>query len=95
MEALLDKNRRLPNHKNRVDARIEKRVCEMAIENPALGHARVSSKLRKEGLCILPGVVGSVWLRHELQGCKLRLKASEAKLAQAGGVFSEAQLAIL
>lgn len=57
MEALLDKNRRVPNHKNRVDARIEKRVCEMAVENPALGQARVSNEMRKEGLCISPGGV--------------------------------------
>ena len=35
VEAWLDKNRRIPNQKNRLDARIEKRVCEMAVENPA------------------------------------------------------------
>ena len=95
MEALLDKNRRVPNHKNRVGARIEKRVCEMAVENPALGQARVSNELRKEGLCISPGGVRSVWLRHELQSFKLRLKALEAKVAEKGVVLTEAQLAAL
>jgi transposase InsO family protein len=95
VEALLDKNRRVPNHKNRVDARIEKRVCEMAVENPALGQARVSNEMRKEGLCISPGGVRSVWLRHELQSFKLRLKALEAKVAEEGVVLTEAQLAAL
>ena len=95
MEALLDKNRRVPNHKNRVNERIEKHVFEMAIENPALGQARVSNELRKEGLCISPGGVRSVWLRHELQSFKLRLKALEAKVTKAGGVLTKAQLAAL
>ena len=54
MEASLEKNRRVPNRKNRVDVRIEKPVCEMANENPVLGQARVSNELRKRGLCILP-----------------------------------------
>ena len=54
MEASLEKNRRVPNRKNRVDVRIEKPVCKMATENPALGQARVSNELRKEGLCIPP-----------------------------------------
>ena len=80
VEALLDKNRRVPNHKNRVDARIEKPVCEMAVENPELGQGRVSNELRKEGLCITPGGVRSVWLRHELQSFKLRLKALKQRL---------------
>jgi hypothetical protein len=57
VEALLAKNRRVPNRKNREDERIEKHICEMAIENPALGQARVSNELRKESLCISPGGV--------------------------------------
>ena len=60
MEALLDKNRRVPNQKNYVDDRIEKPVCQMATENPALGKARVSNELRKEVLCNSPGGVHTV-----------------------------------
>ncbi len=55
-----DKNRRVPNRKNRVDKRIEQRICEMAIDNPALEQVRVSNELRKEGLPISPGGVRSV-----------------------------------
>ena len=95
MEALLEKNRRVPNPKNRVEECIEKRVCEMAIENPALGQVRVANELRKEGLCISPGGVRSVWLRHDLQTFKLRLGALEKHVAQTGAVLTEVQVVAL
>ena len=95
MEALLDKNRRIPNIKNRVEQCIEDRVCELAIENPALGQVRVSNELRKEGLSISPGGVRSVWLRHGLQTFKCRLSALEKHVAQTGVVLTETQLVAL
>jgi transposase InsO family protein len=95
MDALLDKNRRVPNIKNRVEQCIEDRVCEMAIENPAGGQVRVSNDLRKEGLSISPGGVRSVWLRHGLQTFKLRLAALEKHVAQTGEVLTEQQVAAL
>ena len=85
----------MPNLKNRIDETIEKRVCEVAIENPALGQVRVSNELRKEGLAISPGGVRSVWLRHKLQTFKLRLKALEAKVAEEGLVLTEDQVVAL
>lgn len=95
VEALLEKNRRVPNRKNRVDERIEERICQMAIENPALGQVRVSNELRKEGLGVSPGGVRSVWLRHQLQTFKLRLKALEKHVAETGAVLTEAQVVAL
>ena len=57
VDALLDKNRRVPNRKNRVDERIEERSpCALAVENPALAQVRVSNELRKEGLANTGGV---------------------------------------
>ena len=91
--ALLDlKKQNRPNLKNRIDKEIEDAVLEKAIDNPALGQLRVSNELRKLGLFISPGGVRGVWLRHDLETFKKRLKALEAKSAQEGLVLTEAQL---
>jgi transposase InsO family protein len=95
VEALLDQSRRKPNLKNRTDEATEEAVVEMAIENPALGQVRVSNELRERGVFISPAGVRSVWLRHELQTFKLRLKALERCVAEEGLVLTEEQLAAL
>ena len=94
-EALKDLSRRKPLPKNRVEPEIEQAVCEIALENPALGQVRVSNELRKRGLFVSPGGVRSIWLRHDLETRKKRLKALEAKVAQDGMVLTEEQLAAL
>ncbi len=81
--------------KNRVDPEIEKRVVEIAVEQPAYGQVRASNELKKEGMLISPGGVRSVWLRHDLETMKKRLKALEAKSAQDGIVLTEDQVAAL
>lgn len=95
VEALLEKNRRVPNHKNRVDSAIEDAVLAYALEEPAHGQVRVSNELRKRGVFVSPSGVRSIWLRHDLANFKLRLKALEAKVAEEGLILTESQVQAL
>jgi len=49
VEALVNKSKRGPNVKNRVDPTIEDTVVKLAIDQPAWGQTRVSNELRREG----------------------------------------------
>lgn len=95
MEALLHKDRRRANLKNRMDESIERAILAFAVENPAAGQVRVSNELRKRNIVVSPTGVRSVWLRTGLQTFKLRLAALEKKVAEEGIVLTEAQVAAL
>lgn len=95
VEALLHKDRRRPNLKNRVDHAIEDAVLAYAIEQPAHGQVRVSNELRKRGIFVSPSGVRSVWLRHGLANFKQRLVALEKHVAESGAVLTEAQVVAL
>ena len=64
LEALLDKSRKKPNRKNRVDDATEQAVLKYALDFPAYGQVRVSNELRKLGVFVSPSGVRSIWLRH-------------------------------
>ena len=95
VESLFDKNRRVPNPKNRVDLNIETAVIQYAIDEPAHGQVRVSNELRRKGIFVSASGVRSVWLRHDLANFKLRLKALEAKVAEDGIILTESQVQAL
>jgi len=93
--ALQEISRRKPNLKNRIDQEIENAVLSFSLEKPAYGQLRVSNELKKQALSVSPATVRNIWLRHDLETFKKRLKALQAKAAQENMIFTEDQLKAL
>ena len=98
VEVLFERTRRKPDPANRVDQANEDAVIKSATDFPAYGQARTSNGLRKlggPGVFVSPSGVRSIRLRHDLANFKTRLKALEAKVAEEGGILTEAQVQAL
>jgi transposase len=89
VEALINKSRRGPNRKNRVEPQVEDAVVKLAIGGP------ISNERRQVGLTVSPAVVRNIWLRHELENMNKRMKALEEKVAKEGIVLTESQLKVM
>ena len=92
VDALISKDRRQPNLKNRVDEQTEAAVVAYAIEEPAHGQVRASNELRERGVFISPSGVRCVWLRHRLGRFKDRLRELEEKMAKESLILTESQI---
>jgi transposase InsO family protein len=95
LEALKEKSRKTANVRNRVSEETEAAVIGMALEEPAFGQKRASDELRQKGTFISPAGVRCVWLRHDLETFKKRLKNLEEHVAKTGAILTENQLRAL
>lgn len=78
-----------------MDDATEQAVIAYTIDQPAHRQHQASNELRKIGVFVSGSGVRSIWVRHNLENFKKRLKALEEKVAQNGIVISDAQVAAL
>ncbi len=95
IEGLLEKARTKPRIGNRVSPDIENRVLGYSLEYPTHGQARLSNELKKEGIILSPGGVRSIWLRHDLETAKQRLKRLEKWASEEKNILTESQVEAL
>lgn len=76
-EGLEEISKKKPNRKNRVADYIEEGCVRIVTEFSAYGQQRASNELAKQGIITSPGGVRGLWLQHNLENFKKRLKNLE------------------
>jgi transposase InsO family protein len=95
IEALVARNRKVPNLRNRVDFQIEEAIVKKVLENPAYGPVRISNELLKEGTLVSASGVRSVLVRRNLENTKRRLLYLEEKVNKEGLILTEGQIRVM
>ncbi len=67
VDVLINRNKRTPNVKNRIDSATEKAVLDYALEQLAHGQHRTSNELRKVDVFVFGSGVRFIWLRHGVE----------------------------
>ena len=78
-----------------MDQATEQAVIDHAVDQPAHGQHRANNELRKKGIFVSGSGVRSIWVRHNLENFKKRLRALEEKVAKDGIILSDAQISAL
>ena len=77
--ALKDLPRKKPNLKNRVATEIENEILRLTFMQPLWGPVTMARELRRRGMTVSPAGVRGIWVRHDLETIRKRLKALEPR----------------
>lgn len=95
LQGLVEKSRRGPRVGNRCAPEVEQAILDYCLQEPTHGQVRVSNELKKKGTYISPGGVRSVWLRHDQENKKLRLKRLQEWSKDENNILTESQVKAL
>ncbi|HJV27876.1 MAG TPA: TetR/AcrR family transcriptional regulator [Aromatoleum sp.] len=74
---------------------VEAAILRLAREEPGLGQAAVSARLRREGFAISPSGVRYIWQKHDLETTVKRLRAIAQSSREGVGALTDTQRGLL
>ena len=73
--ALKEMPHKKSNIKNRVATEVENQILQLTFSEPLWGPVTMARELRRRGMTISPAGVRGIWVRHDLETIRKRLKA--------------------